>query len=75
MSKENGIIDSLGLDKIQDEIKSLYQELEKANAGIVGFGEKVSAAVKGAVAALKELKAASNFTELREAAKKTAGEN
>jgi hypothetical protein len=61
----------MGLDKIQSEIKNTAVELEKVNSGIEDFTGKVSAIVKEAAAALKELKKAANFTELHKAAEIT----
>ncbi|MDR2653488.1 MAG: hypothetical protein LBC68_14480 [Prevotellaceae bacterium] len=67
------ILDSLGVDEIQKEVKTLTEELEKINNGLTGFGQKVSDSLKDAIAALKELKATTNFTELQQAAKNTTG--
>ena len=67
------ILESLGVGEIQKEIKELVSELQKINDGLTGFGQKVSDSLKDAIAALKELKAATNFTELQQAAQKTTG--
>ncbi|MDR1199595.1 MAG: hypothetical protein LBK94_11415, partial [Prevotellaceae bacterium] len=68
------ILDSLGVGEIQKEIKTLTDELQKVHDGLTGFGQKVADSLKDAIAALKELKATTNFTEFREAAKKATKE-
>ncbi|MDR1347778.1 MAG: hypothetical protein LBJ63_05010 [Prevotellaceae bacterium] len=69
------ILDTLGVNKIKEEIDSLITELSKANDNLVSFGENVAASFKSAVAALKEVKKAANFTELNEATKNAVKQN
>ncbi|MDR1198107.1 MAG: hypothetical protein LBK94_03715 [Prevotellaceae bacterium] len=69
------ILDTLGVNKIKEEIDSLIVELCKANDNLVTFGENVAASFKSAVAALKEVKKAANFTELNEATKNAVKQN
>ncbi|MDR1553416.1 MAG: hypothetical protein LBS69_08145 [Prevotellaceae bacterium] len=66
-----GIIESLGLKEIQDEIKSLTAELETLKASLTNIGEDFTAAFKEIGALLKEVKKSANFTELRENGEKT----
>jgi hypothetical protein len=69
MSKE--VLEGLGVGEIKKEIETLVTELERATSGITGLGEKMSTALREAAAALKEVRKATNFTELREATEKT----
>ncbi|MDR1553888.1 MAG: hypothetical protein LBS69_10590 [Prevotellaceae bacterium] len=66
-----GIIEALGLDEIVKEIKSVTAELDSAKEGLTTFGQRVTEALKDAVAVLKEVKTAANFTEFNAAAKKS----
>jgi predicted mannosyl-3-phosphoglycerate phosphatase (HAD superfamily) len=70
-----GLVNSL-IDKkaIEEEIKSVCAELEKASSGVAEFGKKISDSFKEAVLALQGVKQAANFTELRDSVKKTVKE-
>jgi chromosome segregation ATPase len=69
-----GIIDKLGLEVIEKEIKSLITEIGNAQNYLEGLSTKVAELFNDAVKSVKELKAATTFTELN-AATKTAVEN
>ncbi|MDR2127434.1 MAG: hypothetical protein LBP63_11500 [Prevotellaceae bacterium] len=65
-----GIIESLGINEITEQIKAVTAALEDAGKSFNTFGDNVKGILNDLVNTYKEVKKTVNFTELGEATRK-----